>query len=929
MNIHVIQSPMARVEALVLMLSTENIRTPQKNAPIIGPIQDSLIGGYLLTDRECMVDVYDVMNLVYRIGLERMWSRFLEKCVPYYSEYLYSYYDEKTYKYVVGFKKGVVKCPGRMLISILFPESFHYTLRTGEDNDEPDVIIENGVWIKGQGNKSTFGGKAKSIVDEICVRYGNEACRAYIDLYQFLTVPWLTSRGFSVGPMDCETLEKDAIIETLYGLTVQCNAVIGRNLNAKRREKEINAILNSGINVGHRLAANGLVHGKNNEIIVMFKSGAKGNHMNQAQILAAVGQQNIDGKRVPKLMCNGKRTLPHFSIEESDTPEARGFVGECYLDGLTPASTFFHAMGGREGVIHTSCSTADTGYLQRQMGKKTEDLKVYKDYTVRDGNGNICQFTYGGDGLNPAKLKYAKGMRGPFFTDPIVISEKLSTGYDKKECILLDQKFIKSVLKSIELPYFDRDTSIIATKKLRGQLKNLLKQCRIPDDYACYDVLKTTIINDFKTALITPGDAVGLIATLAIGEPATQTMLNAFHYTGISEKNMTLGVPKIRELLHVTKNPKTPSCTIFLKDEYKLITKNCDNENDESSEYIEYMKRKIDDYIKIQRLGKEYEYLDVGVLLKDSKIEYVHKNAPATSPVVDMFFPFERHKKRWYEDLLCDMYNINIPEGCYAKDAWVIVLSFDVHKLYMYDVTLKEIALAIEESGIGDLYCVYSSMCIGEIIVYIDYSTSVEPAVEKLKPVDGLVTSENINFFYTRDVVLKKLPLIYLQGVKSISGSFPACYSSGSAMQSMIKGSEGEWYIETQGSNLYDILALKNVNKTKTISDNVWEIYQCLGIRAARKFLAKEFIRILGFDGSYINPRHIELLIDSMCRRGEPTSIERHGIDKTAGPLAVASFEETIKNFANAATFGTIDDMSSISSQITMGSLVEVGCGMK
>lgn len=133
----------------------------------------------------------------------------------------------------------------------------------------------------------------------------------------------------------------------------------------------------------------------------MVVSGAKGSFINVSQMTACVGQQNVEGARIP--FGFKYRTLPHFS-KDDHTPEARGFVENSYLRGLTPQEFFFHAMGGREGLIDTAVKTAETGYIQRRLVKALEDLMSKYDGTVRDSTGSIVQFCYGEDGMDGAKV---------------------------------------------------------------------------------------------------------------------------------------------------------------------------------------------------------------------------------------------------------------------------------------------------------------------------------------------------------------------------------------------------------------------------------------------------------------------------------------------------------------------------------------------
>lgn len=112
----------------------------------------------------------------------------------------------------------------------------------------------------------------------------------------------------------------------------------------------------------------------------MVVAGSKGSNINISQVIACVGQQNVEGKRIP--FGFRKRTLPHF-IKDDYGPESRGFVENSYLAGLTPSEFYFHAMGGREGLIDTAVKTAETGYIQRRLIKAMESVMVHYDGTVR------------------------------------------------------------------------------------------------------------------------------------------------------------------------------------------------------------------------------------------------------------------------------------------------------------------------------------------------------------------------------------------------------------------------------------------------------------------------------------------------------------------------------------------------------------------
>lgn len=118
--------------------------------------------------------------------------------------------------------------------------------------------------------------------------------------------------------------------------------------------------------------------------------------------MACVGQQNVEGKRIT--FGFNRRSLPHFSKDDFG-PESKGFVTNCYVYGLTPTEFYFHAMGGREGLIDTACKTAETGYIQRRLIKALEDVQIKYDATVRTSKDTVLQFIYGEDGMDAQRIE--------------------------------------------------------------------------------------------------------------------------------------------------------------------------------------------------------------------------------------------------------------------------------------------------------------------------------------------------------------------------------------------------------------------------------------------------------------------------------------------------------------------------------------------
>lgn len=305
-----------------------------------------------------------------------------------------------------------------LMTQIMPPLSLKYNSKPDMSKGEAEkanAIIEivNGKYVSGQMVKSVLGGGTKGLIHRICNDFGNMAASNFIDDIQNIVTEYLCGTSFSVGISDLlsdaktkqdivEVIEKkknsvkDLIDQTQLG-------VFENNTGKSNREEfetQVNNVLNQATAESGKIGLSSL--GKGNRFVTMVNAGSKGSDLNISFMVSCLGQQNVDGKRIPYGFEN--RTLPHFT-KYDDTPAARGFVESSYINGLTPQELFFHAMGGRVGLIDTAVKTSTTGYIQRRLIKGMEDLMVAYDMTVRTGKGKIIQFTYGDDSFDPLRVE--------------------------------------------------------------------------------------------------------------------------------------------------------------------------------------------------------------------------------------------------------------------------------------------------------------------------------------------------------------------------------------------------------------------------------------------------------------------------------------------------------------------------------------------
>lgn len=390
MNIHVAQTLEAQMELRMLSAAKYNIISAQASKPNIAIVQDSLLGAYRMTlgiqkiRKEQFFDISLTIDLTTNQTLARI----------------------QHIRRILRQKGKKTQCfNGKGLVSLILPEDLIYEKKNNADPTEPTVKIYRGVLYEGTLDKMILGAVHNSLIQIMNKEYGVDAASSFVDHIQFITNNWLLISGFSVGIEDCmvqgddKTSEINDVIQKCY---MEAEGIKITTTHPGIRELRITAALGKAKDIGLRIAKDSLA--PNNNFLSTVRSGSKGDFFNIAQITGLLGQQNLLGQRVPPVLNNGKRTLPHYPFENLSPEleyESRGFIASSFIKGLNPREFYFHAMSGREGVCDTAMGTAKSGYIQRRIIKLTEDIKIQYDGTVRDATGKIYQLVYGENGIDP------------------------------------------------------------------------------------------------------------------------------------------------------------------------------------------------------------------------------------------------------------------------------------------------------------------------------------------------------------------------------------------------------------------------------------------------------------------------------------------------------------------------------------------------
>lgn len=536
MNLHVPQSEEAQAEARLLLLVQNNIVSPRYGAPIIGPIRDFLTSLYLLTKDDTYLTKKDVSYLLASMDYDGdLPEPELREPEPMWS--------------------------GKQVFSLILPKGFNHRFTPSYSKDE-EVVIEDGKLVKGAIDRNAVGTeKANSILHRIALEMGIEEARRFIDRLVRLSNAYLSLRGFTMGIEDLETSQdvKEEAKKALKEMIVEYNRI--KQLYAKGKiterfpgtpEQAFEIAIHSLVSEA-RDKAGQIVRSKipqESNALIMAKTGARGSTLNIDQMSAVVGQQTVRRERPSKGY--GERLLSFFKRGDL-SPVAKGFVYSSFLAGLNPIEFFYQAMGGRDGLIDTAVRTQQSGYMQRRLINALESLYVDYDGTVRTADdGKIVQFLYGEDGVDPSKTYHGK------VADPKLLIERVMRGRNFQGP-KTDEEWVKEV------------SSRYAGKMPESMLKEIeaaLVKEGIPQD-AAEEVFEEAY-KAYMAAKVEPGDAVGIVTAQSIGEPGTQLTLRTFHFAGVREQSILIGLPRLIEIVDARRTPSTPTMKIYLDEEHKV-----------------------------------------------------------------------------------------------------------------------------------------------------------------------------------------------------------------------------------------------------------------------------------------------------------------------------------------------------------------------
>jgi DNA-directed RNA polymerase beta' subunit len=628
--------------------------------------------------------------------------------------------------------------------------------------------------------------------------------------------------------------------------------------------------------------------------------------------------------------------------------------------------------------------TSETGYIQRRLVKAMEDAKVYYDQTVRNATGALVQYLYGEDGMDGTKIEkqfipyidmntiemdnlYHLRPEDPlslYLTDDAM--KKLGEKKEKDDkswqqrCkehfhAILDDKMylIRDVFKGqkqdkIQYPIpFERIISnavhrmgaaakaptdltpayildkiedlidrlkVIRTNQGIKFLHVLVRMHLSPKPMifrhtmsrSVFDWVIGEIERHFIEAVVHPGEMVGVIAAQSIGELSTQQTLDSFHSSGTAAAvKATSGVPRLKELLNVSKNIKTPTMFIYMKPDIGSVINPI--ESDDAADNADKDPRIQEAKLRSMKVKRQLEVTRIVDILDSTDVYWdppgadgLSTGVAADAGILDTYRAFS----------MIDT------QACRSQSPWVLRIKINQDKLFKIGLTMMDIYMRLHTAYQNQIECLFSDDNAAELI----FRVRLKPdALKDVDSDDTIAALKAMEHNLVHGVLLKGVKAIKKVAMRSVTTQM---YNEDTDQFDNIK----EWILDTDGTNLQDILANPNVDAYRTRSNDVYEILNTLGIEAARNVLHQEFTEVVGDDK--LNFRHMSLLLDTMTNRGSLMSVDRHGINRgDIGPLAKSSFEETTDMLIDASIFSQHDNINGVSANIMLGQVPPCGTG--
>ena len=960
MNLHMPQDIESESELFNLAAVPYQMISPANNKSIIGVFQDSLLGSYRFTRENINFTEREAMNLL----------------MSFKNVNVSNLRNDKISSFDI-------------LSQILPPMTITYRTKFfKQDKDDYKISnnvlqIENGKYIRGQIEKGVLADASRGLIQRVCNDFGNAKAVDFIDDLQNIVTNYMKSSAYSVGVSDliADNKTNDSINTAINKKKSEVQSIIdqthigifenksGRS-NVVEFETRVNNILNQASSESGRIGRESL--SKDNRFVIMLNAGSKGGDVNISQMISCLGQQNIDGKRIPYGFED--RTLPHFN-KYDDSPNARGFVENSFISGLTPEELFFHAMGGRIGLIDTAVKTSQTGYIQRRLVKGMEDLKIEYDMTVRNNKNKIIQFAYGDDGFDTVKVELQ--------SIPIVkmkFEEIYAHFYEKDDLTIYTTETGKRVLEQkelfskkskektdfmiqirdeiIEKVFKHKDNDIVhlpvsfhnIIENIRGQYIGEIDSSTTLVDITpleFYEIVDSGFEKIESIHYVPPTDLFKSIyyyylnpnsllykkrfnkKTLAI---LIEIIITNYKKAIIAPGEMvgiiaaqSIGEPTTQMTLntfHLAGVASKSNVTRGVARIEEILTL---TENPKNPSCTIHLHPKDETNIeRVNEIMTRIEFTKLREIVNSVEIcfdpDEMNTLIQQDDGVLKQYNEFERMMNECAGSVEADDDENKAGGGAGGvvdsnKSKWILRMEMNAEEMVTRSITMEDVHFAIK-NAYNEASCVYSDYNSEQLVFRIRMNNLVNNKSKLLQnPLD-----QQDKIYVLKNFQDQLLDHLILRGVKHIKRVTPRKVSDSLIETEGVYEKKDTWVLDTVGTNLMELLKLDYIDSNRTYTNDLKEIYNVFGIEAARQAVLNELTEVIEFDGGYINFHHLSLLCDRMTCNDTMVSIFRCGINNdNIGPIAKASFEETPEMFLKAARHGELDTMRGVSANVMCG----------
>ncbi|KAJ3840604.1 RNA polymerase I largest subunit [Lentinula raphanica] len=1041
MNIHFPQNEVARAEAEMIANTDNQYLVPTSGNPLRGLIQDHVVAGVWMTSQGAFFSREEYFQLLYGAlkpeeeGIDGHRLVTLPPAIwkprPLWTgkQIISTVLKNITPDNMEGINLHAgTKVPGHLW---------------GSDSKEDQVVFMDGELLSGVLDKAAFGASEFGIVHSVYELYGADVAGRLLGILSRLFTKFLQHRAFTCRMDDLmltsegdrkrteilvegknlgtkgaienfpslSNLPSDEVPEALKALLQEVlrddNKMAGLDMTVKGGLSKLTTSIEKAV-----MPSGLLRRFPHNHMQAMTLSGAKGSAVNARQISCALGQQELEGRRVP-VMVSGK-TLPSFKPFETKAI-AGGYVASRFLTGVKPQEFYFHCMAGREGLIDTAVKTSRSGYLQRCLIKHLEGIRVHYDNTVRGSDFSVYQFQYGGDSLDVTKQKHIRqfefiARNEKSFVNKLrpkdilpfaagddattymkkVIKHKPAKRHGMDPCLALynPARYLGSTSEAFA-DALKQYTKKNPDKLIKGDFEEKWSSRKSPLNSGSFRMLMHV---KYMRSLVEPGEAVGLLASQGVGEPSTQMTLNTFHFAGHGAANVTLGIPRLREIvMTASQKPKTPSMNMrirpgTLQEDIDVFCKRASKLT--LSQLVESVT--VTEQLQAEGDSRRMQYTVHINLFPREEYEAEHDVEP--DEILSAFavkYPLMLKKemtiemKKLDEDLKSQIAQLGKGKKQRGDRGEPVAADDDNEE----DTGNAKGRNDDEGSEIGDgdaddekrarqkkeqaTYDDDSEEEEEEIGAYNDDELEAELADDaedegleheakgakqksqsfqnRVKFVGNLFQrnfSQAVSFDFTENQctfqidLASDMPKLLFVGIiertcrSTIVREIPGITDCFQIKEEGKKGEDPVVKLTTNGSNfrgLWEFMADTDESilyDDEIYSNDIYAILKTYGVEMAREAILREMSGVFGIYKIQVDRRHLELIADYMTFEGGYKPFNRKGISTNPSPLLKASYETTAAFLSDATLYGDYDDLSTPSGNIVLGRPNHTGTGV-